>query len=159
MTSLLTKIIVKHWKPWSLILTTNVDFTCEMLLNTKAQAFMSKFSAKKGLIWFTNISAEIQILILVCKYFWTFYCKWPNCEYAQHLNFKCKSFLSKKWNSLWGVQMSETTLAFSDMTYRDSNLRQMRREFRKLDLNRDGKISREEFVAMAEKCFKENNKC
>jgi hypothetical protein len=55
--------------------------------------------------------------------------------------------------------MSETTLAFSDMTYRDSNLRQMRREFRKLDLNRDGKISREEFVAMAEKCFKENNKC
>jgi Ca2+-binding EF-hand superfamily protein len=44
-----------------------------------------------------------------------------------------------------------------ELTYRDSNLRQMRREFRKLDLNRDGKISRQEFITMAENCFDKNN--
>ena len=44
----------------------------------------------------------------------------------------------------------------SDLSYRDSNLRQMRREFRKVDLNKDGIISRDEFIAMAEKCFHQN---
>ena len=44
----------------------------------------------------------------------------------------------------------------SDLSYRDSNLRQMRREFRKVDLNKDGIISRDEFIAMAQKCFDQN---
>ncbi len=33
------------------------------------------------------------------------------------------------------------------------SLRQLRREFRKVDLNNDGRISRREFRHMAEKCF------
>ena len=44
----------------------------------------------------------------------------------------------------------------NDLSYRDSNLRQMRREFRKVDLNKDGIISREEFIAMAQKCYDQN---
>ena len=42
-----------------------------------------------------------------------------------------------------------------ELNYRNSNLRVIRRQFRKIDTNRDGKISRAEFVAMIEKCLDE----
>jgi len=42
-----------------------------------------------------------------------------------------------------------------ELNYRNSNLRLVRRQFRKIDTNRDGKISRAEFVAMVEKALDE----
>ena len=44
----------------------------------------------------------------------------------------------------------------TDLDFRNSNMRKIRQQFRKMDKNRDGKISKEEFMAMVDKCLNED---
>lgn len=65
-------------------------------------------------------------------------------------------FIKNEWQTDDSSQQLSTATSTSKCTVTNKSLKQLRREFTNRDLNHDGKISRDEFKIISQRCYRAN---